>query len=256
MTRRWFLSMAAAPAFAAPAWEKKPFPDWDAECRDHVLTDSPWARQVTVPFDYSHPASRQFESGFQIGLPGAGGWPSGIPGVGGGGWPGGRTGRTDPGSVPSGGRTGGATRPVRTENYLTIRWSSALPVRQALALEQWGRRGLDSSDARKLLEETPDEYIVGIGGFSVITLPKGAQDLEKQLAKSASILRKGHRPLRATSVTVPDHGNHLSAEIRFPRSEPIQPEDALVELVAEAGPMKIAAKFKLKDMFYRGRFEA
>jgi hypothetical protein len=204
-----------------------------------VLTDSPWAKQLTVPFEYRAP-DRKLISEFQIGLPGGIGWPTGR-------------GRTTTG--PGIGTGGGSIPSVRTEVYLTLRWSSALPVRQALALNDFGREGLSQPRAVELLTRQDTDAVLEIFGLPVTMVPQGTKALEAELEKNAMLWCKGQRPLHATSVRVPEHGYHLSAELRFPRAETIGPESGLLEFTAEAGPIKIAHKFKLKSMIYRGRFE-
>ena len=108
MQRRHFLALlGAAPLAAADFWEKQPFPHWTPVEVEKLLTDSPWSREVHCRFEYT-PPGRRLTSEFQIGFPR--------------------------------GRSGGSGTPsVRTEVYLTVRWSSALPIRQALALQEAGR---------------------------------------------------------------------------------------------------------------------
>jgi hypothetical protein len=242
MTRRGFvLALGAAPLAAAEQWEQSQFPNWSTSMIDRVLTDSPWAKQLTVPFEYRH-RDRKLISEFQIGLPGGIGWPTGR-------------GRTTTGPGTGTGTSGGSVPSVRTEVYLTLRWSSALPIRQALALNEFGRDGLSQERAVELLTRQDTDAVLEIFGLPVTMVPQGTKALEAELEKSAMLWCKGQRALHATSVRVPEHGYHLSAELRFPRPETIGPESGLLEFSAEAGPIKIAHKFKLKSMIYRGRFE-
>ncbi|MFN7925934.1 MAG: hypothetical protein U0Q16_37900 [Bryobacteraceae bacterium] len=262
MTRRSLLALAGASlgSLARPAraaWDK-PFPDWDADYRDRLLTDSPWAHRQTVVFDFAAPpapaskVTADFQaSNFQIELPRGMGLPR-IPTT----RTGGSTGRGPyPGSGP--GSSGGdvARVPTRSEMFLIVRWSSALPIRQALALEQFGLNGLGSPQAKELLDEDSRQYLIEIAGFPVLSIPQGPQWLEKKLLESATISARGRKPIKAGVVTVPEHGNHLIAAVRFSRAEPFATEDELVEFTAEAGSIKIARTFKPKQMFYRGKLE-
>ncbi|MBL8209435.1 MAG: hypothetical protein JNK87_01920 [Bryobacterales bacterium] len=53
MTRRTLLTcLTASPLLNAAAWERRPYPEWDASLRDKLLTDSPWARQVSVRYEF------------------------------------------------------------------------------------------------------------------------------------------------------------------------------------------------------------
>ncbi len=202
------LGMAGvAPLAFSRDWERPAFPDWSPEFADRILTESPWAHPLDVPFVF-RPRQR-------------------------------------PGGVG-----------VHTEIYLTIRWSSGLPVRQALALEQWGREGIQSPAARELLEAKPDAgYLIEVFGIPATTFPDGVEKLEAELARTASLFLKGRKAVQPESVTVPPAGMHLSAAMRFPRYTDLTGGEGIIEFAASAGPVKIAAKFKLKDMMYRGRLE-
>jgi hypothetical protein len=240
LTRRLFLGAAAAsPLAATEPWERRPFPEWSAEVGDQLLTDSPWAKQLTVPFQYVAPVKQWQSDWSQVEIPGVG-WPRG---------------RTPGGPRPAGTGRGGNPVPFHTEVYLVIRWSSALPIRQALALAQWGRERLREAEAAEFLSREEPDYLLGVGGFPTTMVPQGAAWLEQELIRSARVWFKDRRPLRATAAHVPEHGNHLAAELRFPRIEGGLPGDGVVEFTAEAGPIKMAQKFRLKAMFYHGRLE-
>lgn len=243
--------LGAAPLAAAGSWDQSSFPNWTRDVVERLLTDSPWAKPVSVRFEFQ-PLPERLRSDFSdVGLPGGIGLPTGIPGIG---WPGGPgTGRNPrvPGQGPE--RGGGSSVPA--EVYLTIRWSSALPIRQAIALDRWGRDGLDDPEAVRFLNREEPDYVLEIFGIPVIMAPQGARRLEAELLSTAGLFVKGRSPIRATSAHVPELGEHLSAELRFPRLDPISIDDGTVEFTAEAGPMNIAKKFKLKPMVYRGRLE-
>jgi hypothetical protein len=244
MTRRYFFAAGALAPLAARNWERAAFPEWSDEHVDKLLTDSPWARPLTLPFRFSAPARRPFGvSEFaQIGEP------LGLPK----GWPG----STTAGSGSRGPRLDdGAAPPVQTEIYLTARWASALPVRQALALHQFGRGGLHGPKAAELLRGSDTEYILEMAGFPAGTIPQGVRRFEAELLESATLLVKGRKAVRATAASVPEHGNHLIATLRFPRMENLSDGEGFIELSAEAGPMDIRQKFRLRDMNYKGRLE-
>jgi hypothetical protein len=242
MTRRFFLSCSALAPLAARGWDRA-FPDWSDDYLDKLLTDSPWARPSTLPFRFSAPARRPFavsefaQIGEPLGFPK--GWPTGTN------TPSSRTPRIDDSNAP----------PVQTEIYLTTRWSSALPMRQALALHQFGRAGLQSAKAQELLRGEEAEYLIDVAGFPVGMIPQGVRRFEAQLLESATLLNKGRKALNATAVSVPEHGNHLIATFRFPRFDNLSDGDGFIEFAAIAGPMDIRQKFKLHDMSYRGRLE-
>ena len=253
MTRRLFLATVGAVA-AAPAapWDKRPFPDWSSETVDRLLTDSPWAHPETVSFEYAGPPPAELRSTFEPSGPvgpssGPLGLPSGIPGVG---WPGRRNPR------PSGGPTipapGGEPTSVRVEAYLTVRWSSALPIRQALAIERWGRGGLEMPEAAEALAAEPDHYLVEIFGLPAMIAPEGVKRIEEDLRRTARLTLSG-RSVSPTAVRVPEYGMHLTAKLAFPRWEGVEPGDGAIGFRAEPRPLEIATKFKLDQMVYEGR---
>lgn len=247
-------SAAALPLVAAEFWDQPAFPDWSAEVVRRLLTDSPWAKPLTVPFDYQPPPLDPLRSEFnQIGLPGGAGWPPRIPGVG---WPGGgTTGRTPriPGTGQGTGK-GGEVHKIRTEVHLTIRWSSARPVREALAIEQWGADALKTSKAEEFLSRTEPDYVVEIFGLPAIFYAKGTGGLKDDLTRTAVLVVKG-RTIKASSVESPEYGEHLSATLHFPRVGNLTADDGFVQFTADTAQVKITQKFKLKAMTYRGMLE-
>ncbi|MBS1828395.1 MAG: hypothetical protein JST93_24020 [Acidobacteria bacterium] len=237
MQRRVFLASLAGVAFGKD-WEQPEYPNWSREFVDKMLTDSPWARPLTAPFVLPH--SAPFTSSFsQIGLPGGIGLPR-IPGVG---LPGG-TNRRYPGGT-GGGRDGRTSSGVKTEAYLTIRWSSALPIRQALSLEE---RTNEVAPPSK-------DYLINIAGIPTVLATQDTSAIEKKLMKTATLSIKGRRSLHAAFVEVPEHGTHLMAAIRIPRFDGLAASEGVIEFTAEAGPIKIQTQFKLKPMLYHGNLE-
>jgi hypothetical protein len=235
ISRRTILTAPLLTPILARNWDRATFPDWSPDHIDKLLTDSPWARPHTLPFRFSAPApiNRFDQIGEPLGFPK--GWPTSSP---------------KPTNIPI-----QTAPPVQSEIYLTTRWSSALPIRQALALHQFGRAGLQSAHAASLLNESPDEYILDVAGFPAGSIPQGARRFEAELLQSATINVKGHKPLHATAVSVPEHGNHLVATIRFPRKENFAEQPGFIEFTAHSGPMDIRQKFKLQEMTYKGRLE-
>jgi hypothetical protein len=221
----WLAGLGAALGAGARSWEEPAFPNWSGQFVDRILTNSPWAREVTVPFVFQ-PRSEPFVSGFgQIGAPRRTDWPP-----------------------------AGAASAVRTEMYLTIRWSSALPVRQALALAQFGKDGLEHPVARDLLSRAEPDYIVEIAGFPTTLFPNGTKELANQFARSARLLIDGRPPSASPTAEIPEHGMHLTASLRFPRFGEIVPE-GVIRVHAEVGSARIQQQFKLKTMIYRERLE-
>ena len=248
LTRRFFLASLVAPLSFSRSWEQR-FPDWNRADIDRILTDSPWARQFTASFRLTPLPDRQAQENefSQIGLPGGIGFPR-IPGTS---WPGSRDPRTIPGtSAPRGDGS------VKAEAYLTVRWASALPVRQAMALLECGADGLESKRAKELLQPSESEYVIEIAGIPTTLVRQGVRRLEAELAKTARLFVDGRKPVPPSAVSVPEHGMHLMATLRFPRLNGLSTtKDSAVELYAEGALLKIEQRFKLKSMTYNGRLE-
>lgn len=148
-----------------------------------------------------------------------------------------------------------AKPPTRTEVYLVVRWKSALPVRQALALTEFGRDGLQHPQAVELLSREPANLELQIAGFPAILFTDRAADLESQLRRTARVSIPSQPPVSPESVAVPPHGNHLMAELSFPRFATLTPADKSIRLSATVDGARIEREFKLKDMLYQGRLE-
>jgi hypothetical protein len=239
ITRRAFIaSLSCSPFALSKSWDEHAFPAWTPEFVDRMLTDSPWAKPGTLSFELE-PVELQSQKYAQIGLPGGIALPGArMPGIG-------RPGTPQP-----------TTRlPVRTEIYLTTRWSTALPVRRALALQEFGAEGLQNEKAIELLSTQPSEYVVEVAGFPANVVRQGAKRFEAELQETARLIVSGRRPIAATSSHVPDYGNHLVATLRFPRFEGLTLKDGSIEIIATSRRMNIRERFRLKDMVYDGNLE-
>jgi hypothetical protein len=153
------------------------------------------------------------------------------------------------------GNQSGGPSGARAEIYLTTRWASALPVRQAFALQQFGADGLQDEKAIELLNRNEEEYVIEIAGFPTTIIRQGARRFEAELAKSATLSLVGRRSISPASVHVPEHGMHLMATLRFPRFENLTAKDGEITVYAESGALEIEQRFRLKDMTYEGRLE-
>jgi hypothetical protein len=262
LSRRAFLaSLSAAPLLAGKPWEKgkfwekHPFPEWTDEEADQLLTKSPWTHEYSLQFDLADPGNRRPVFDYSsFGQLGGGGFPQGggIPGVGIPGTGGGRP-QGSPTGYPGGGggQSGGRNPSVRSEAYLTIRWSSALPIRQAMAIEEHGRK-LPREVQEELAIER-DEYVVEVFGLPAIVVHKDVNEMEDELTDHALLDTSSGPRISVDSVKMPPHGAYLSMTFRFPRREVLSLEHKEVVFYAAAGPFVIEEKFKLKNMVYGGQ---
>lgn len=237
------LSLGAASLVAADFWEKKKLSDWtDKEVRK-MLTNSPWARVVDVRL------------GGPVGGPSGGrrGGGSRTPSAGGGG--GGDIGGDDTGGGSS--RRGGFDAPeLPPATPLTIRWHTALPVKQAVAKSRYGDEVMTSPEAAKFLSRQEERYIVGVAGIPAFAF-RGADPAS---LKSNAVLKvKDKPPIRAEEVQASRDQRTVDVFVIFPRgqqgSHVITLEDNEVEFSLDLGRTDIRRKFKLKDMVYEGKLE-
>jgi hypothetical protein len=158
-------------------WNAKPASDWSSDEVEHLLSNSPWAKEVRAAFEsgpggfgggnrggyggnrggggMGYPTGGIGFPGGGIGMPGGsgrtgGGYPSGsgYPPSGGGGYPGGA-----PTGSPRNPR-GESGEPTKA----TIRWETALPIQEAL------RSGSSGSNTAKPNPDFDKYYIIHVLG--------------------------------------------------------------------------------------------
>ncbi len=247
--RRVFLAAVAVPVFARTAfWERKPFPDWSPEEVNQMLTDSPWTRPLSVRFELGHPDDDPGFDYSDVRLPPLGGSGGGL------GWPGGGQRGDSSGRFPGSGAGDGRGRTVSTEIYLTVRWSSALPIRQALLLDRHGDAASIPAPEMEALAQLQSDYVVEVFGIPATVVAGRGERFQQALEQSARLLSDG-APLRARSARVPAYGYYLSVTFRFPRLREVKTDGRQIEFYAAAGRLAIEKKFKRKDMVYQGRLE-
>jgi hypothetical protein len=220
----------------AGRWNESRFPDWDDDLVDRLLTDSPWARPwkgyAIQPDGDQHMTS----SWSQVGT----GLPPRIPGIG---WP--RV--PGPGSWP---RSGDSDGMIRVAVELTLRWASALPVRRAMVLAEFGRLRLDHPRAVEMLSTQPGEFVMELAGLPYRLVDEGfKRDMQK-----TNLIVPGNRPLSPLSVDFHSVGAYGTATLKFKRVADLKP-DGKAEVLIQAGTLRIEEKFKLRPMIYEGRLE-
>jgi hypothetical protein len=255
------LGLGLITAYAASDfWRDKTYTQWTSDEVDKMLADSPWAQGAKAS------VQQQAGRGGGMGRRGGMGGGMGIPGMGGGGM-----GRRGGGGYPGGG--GGSSIPQVTA---TIRWQSALPVREAL-LRQGGEAKPDDSEVAKSLTAPVNGYVIAVLGLPE-TIPSSrgrsgrgtdtdrdddARDRSTrddttdhsldQVKSSTYLSRKDKATLFAGKVQRDKDG--VTLLFTFPKTTPITLDDKEVEFVTRYGPLEIKKKFKLKDMVYQGKLE-
>ena len=295
------LCAATLSVWAGDFWEKKKFANWSEKEVTKMLTKSPWARSVTVAF-----GSLLEPRGRGGGYTSSGSSGSVVPENGGGsdsvkaireaidsdgrGQAAAGAPEVSRGGQASGAGGYGVSRPsgrFRPRITLTIRWYSALPIRQAVIKTRFGSQIDLPKRTAEWLKRERTVYVIGISGvpFPMVVrhseladsdsqeLPPIRQRLQEIIdrIKSESFLKiKGRRPIAAEAVRVKRDVARNAVDAKalrsaadiyfvFPRlrdgTELITLQDKKVEFVTQIGPLKVERKFKLKDMVYNGKLE-
>jgi hypothetical protein len=204
---------------AAEFWEAQPFAAWSDKDVQRMLTDSPWAHQVSVVMPRSPREGGDIQAG------GRGG-----------------------GSGDDSGR-GGFPVPV-PQLKLNVQWRSAQPMRQAIARREFGPVEKIPADVRETLERDDSVYVVVVLG-----LPMPLSAAAADAIKITSLRRAGRPPIAASAGGPQTSGKAFALIFAFPRTDAITPQDNEVEFVTKLGDLEIKRKFKLKEMVAAGRLQ-
>jgi len=226
ITRRSALFMglglgAAATGWAKDFWDDQKPADWTGDEIQHMLTKSPWAKDASIFDSAAHKgvASAPFAGGIY-------GPEYESP-----------TGK----SLPS-------VRGLKGWSA-TVRWDSALPVRDAL-------KAAKSADVDK-------NYIIAlvgdIPGASVPTDDDEPAERERKLEilKESTWLegKDGPLELQRVKISPPTPLSPAGTLFYFSRDVPLTPADKQVTFVTKVGPLEVKCKFTLRDMMYHGKLE-
>ena len=237
-------------------WLKKPYTNWGEKEAAKLLENSPWARQVSVSM-----------GGPQATEGGGGGRGRGRGGGGGGGMGGGGISDASGGGMespntsgPSSGGRGGSggqmdSLGVSPSMMLTVRWQSALPIRQAMVVSKLGRERATSEEANKFLNQELPGYVVALIGLPG-TMARMPADRLNEMAKTTTALRiKDKDPIPALKAEAVSRNNLVDLYFVFPKTSPITLEDKEVEFAVSVGRIEVKRKFKLKDMMLGDKLE-
>lgn len=236
------LIFAFLSASSGDPWDKDAA-QWTDQDAQVVLTDSPWVQSVEAemhdPRDDKEEYSAPLPAGERAGMAG-----QTNPVASSGRWDGGG-GRNSMGSLPS--------LPV------TVRWESALPVREAMRHVS----GSENSGA------APDDYVITLTGLipagryrsagraDMSSNSDGASDkrnpeeLLEVFMASSRLLPRGESAIAPSNVRLDSATGAL--HIFFPRTHPIEAKTKEVVFATRFGSFKVRAKFRVKDMRYQGK---
>lgn len=230
------LVVAAVPVLAGEIWDSKDYTQWSLEDVNRLLMDSPWATQVSASFSAPHSE----EEHLVIPPPGAStANMGGTRGVSDGRWDGGVGPNIDhsPPKLP-----------------VTVRWESALPVRQAWARSTVADHSMELREPGGLKENLnqPDkDYILAVVGLLASHQSSDSERVRRELIGAAKLVRTGKAPIRPEKVSL--NAPEGAIQLFFPRTDPIVLDDKNVTFELQFGSMRVIKRFRLKPMIYKGR---
>lgn len=235
----WSLAIGCLPAavpIAADFWDTRAFPEWSAQEIDRLLSDSPWARSVNVHVTNVGLAGRV--GGLGGGVVGAGAGSRGGVGAGGGGVAG----------AGAGNIGGGTFMPPPRRVRVPVVWSSALPVRQAMARLTAGGDGADLAQRPEL---GGDEPLYRITIVVPAELSEEITSLEA-LRDTTTLATRRTRERPPFDIRLFFQDALLGLEFDFERAPAITLQDREVEFATEIGSTSIKRTFRLSDMTVDG----
>jgi hypothetical protein len=256
----------AVSLYAADFWKTKEPSQWSDDEVAKMLTKSPWSKSVSIQTVTAGSSGRGDTGG---GMGGSGGTEGGG-GMEAGGGAGGRAGRGGGGGMGDGMPSGPTSPPI------IVRWESSAPVQAANARKQFAH-------SAEITQWSQENYVVSLTGFQTRATRRGAppgeagpgaQGAQKQGDRRSGGLPAGTNP----NADLPDFRD---AAIRHDNKQ-VFPVDRIMVIRTAQGPslyllfsrtntitagtkevtveftidrVATKAKFKVKDMEYRGKRE-
>jgi len=240
---------AALVSYAEQPWKGKAVAEWTEDDARQVLSSSPWSKLVTPKVEQPQGGrggyGRRGGMGGGIGGMGGGRGGMGYPG-GGGGYPGGGGGGGYPGGgqpsdTDSGSGSGGRTN---TPSAVTVRWESALPVREAqLKLHQ------------EVVGADEPYYAIAILGLPSRIANRDPQELKSRMLSDTYLKPKGKKKIELADVKVLTRDDNPVLLLLFPKSQEITAAEKEVEFSTHVARMEIKQKFPLEDMTFDGKLQ-
>ena len=254
------LSGASAP------WLKKDFKDWTKADAQALLSESPWAKKVTLPLSTrgdsmvmesgtssdSTPSASLGSSPNVTGNTGMVNGPAASPGSSTGAGTAATSGSlprasTAPSSPIGMARSAGAPE---LQPSMTIIWASALPVRLAESRMRSGDEQPTGEQLEAALKPR-DNYVIAVTG-----LPEPDDQAKiPQLAHTAFLSVQGKGDIQATRSSFRKFGETNVYFFRFPRTTVIAATDKTVEFRVTVGTVQLKKRFEVKDMSFQGKLD-
>jgi hypothetical protein len=159
------------------------------------------------------------------------------------------------GSLPDGTRRPGDppsanSGPTAEAQHATVRWQSALPVKQALLVRKGYTDLTSPEEAKRILEAEETQYVLAIAGLRMgFPLGDALRAAKEGVRATAFLSVKGKNPIRAEKVEF----TGAQIFVFFPKLKPISPDDREVEFRASTPSGVVQVKFRLRDMTLAGK---
>jgi hypothetical protein len=206
--------------WAADFWQTKPFTEWADKDLSKMISNSPWAKEFSVEMTGSAPAGGGDKKGTRD--------------------------RGQTGAAEAGGGMPSIT--------LTIRWASALPVKEASVRLNFKGDAATSPEAKQRLEANEPDYVIAVSGLNRGMVLGSADELKQAMMGATELVIKGKEPIKPKDFRIVGQGR-VDALFAFPRTNPITEDDKEVEFQSKVGTITIRQRFRLKDMMFNGKLE-
>ena len=228
--------LVASAALGEDFWIKKEYMQWTDEEVKKLMTNSPWAKDVTVSAPVAALGGRGQRSAKESGDPD-------DENTGGGGRGRGR------GRGGGGGGGGGAVEALLT---LNVSWRSALPLRKAIVRSRLGVAAAVPPEAQQLITKDQEDYVIVVSG-----VPVGmSSTIRNPIVLGKSTLKVGkNAPVAPKGVDFQTRTQSVDVIFIFPKSQPIAADEKEAEVILKLDQIEAKRKFNLKDMVYNGKLE-
>jgi hypothetical protein len=212
MARMALFALSALLLTAADqAWKNEQFPEWTEDDAKDVLRDSPWVKTVVAT---------PVKSPDRVSVGRRGGR---------------RQGASD------------TAAPNKTQApTLTLRWESALPVREA---------ELKARDVAAPTLDDEDHYAIAVYGIPRGMLRDDSKIMAEDLKRQAVLKREGKKDTKPSSVEILLRDDGPVVLYLFPKSAEFDWRDHKIEFDAQLPGLKFTQTFSFDDMTFHGKLE-
>ena len=210
----WFVLSALLLTAADQDWKTKQFPEWTEDDAKELLKDSPWVK--TVAATLLKPSGKDVQVSSTIGRR--------------------RHREQSDTAAPA-----NAKPPM-----LTLRWESALPVREA---------ELKAREVTAPALDDENHYAIAVYGIPRALLKDDSKVMAEDLKRQALLKREGKKDTRPSSVEILLRDDGPVVLYLFPKSAEFDWRDHKIEFDAQVAKLKFTQAFSFDDMTFHGKLE-